>query len=116
MFCQSFHHLHLERDNDFIRPDIHPCSVCHASLNGSHVVGDENFDKTYNDMLQGCQRHRHTRNYCINSFDKCRSNFQRPLQEKSRVVVKDHPCKLGKTKACHAKLHVMIDGLIATVL
>ena len=42
-----------ERDNDFIRPDIHPCSVCHTCLNESHVVGGENFDNTYNEA-QNC--------------------------------------------------------------
>ena len=50
------------RDNEFIRPDIHPCSACHTSLDGRHVVGGEIYDDTYDDMVQSCQRHTHTPN------------------------------------------------------
>ena len=87
-----------DRDENFIRPDIHPCSTCHLSNDGSHVLGGTNFNSTYNDMLQSCQRHKHTPNYCINKFGKCRFTFPRPLLDKTRVVMKDHPYKIGNNK------------------
>ena len=71
---------------------------CHTSLDGRHVVGGENYDDTYDDMVQSCQRHTHTPNYCINTLGKCRFNFPRPIEEKTRVVIKDHPYKLGNNK------------------
>ena len=90
--------LKTERDDDFVRPDTHPCSICHTTINGAHVVGGDDFDVTYSNMLQSCQRHKHTPSYCINSFGKCRFNFPRPIENKTRVVIKDHPYKLGNNK------------------
>ena len=87
-----------ERDDDFIRPEIHPCSTCHTTVSGTHVVGGDDFDLTYSNMLQSCQRHKHTPSYCINSFGKCRFNFPRPLENKTRVIIKDHPYKVGNNK------------------
>ena len=86
------------RDNDYIVPEIHPCSICHTTITGTHIVGGDDFDITYSNMLQSCQRHKHTPSYCINSFGKCRFNFPRPIENKTRVVIKDHPYKLGNNK------------------
>jgi hypothetical protein len=76
------------RDNDNNRPDIHPCYQCHTDADNNNVLGGQNIDETYCDMLKYCQRHRHTQNYCINSFQKCRFHFSRPHKNLKRLLIK----------------------------
>jgi hypothetical protein len=86
------------RDNENDRPDIHSCTECHTNESGEHVLGGKNINKTYCDMLKYCQRHKHTQNYCMNTFQKCRFQFPRPLRNDTRVAFKDIPYKIGNNK------------------
>jgi hypothetical protein len=84
-------------ERDQMTPEVgeHVCSRCHpVDAEGKRTLGDESI---YVELLNWCNRHRHTPNYCLRC-GKCRFEFPRPVEAVTRLLVKEQPYQKDAAK------------------
>ena len=84
-------------DRNIITPCVgdHVCSKCHSTKSNNYrKLGN---DQIYFDLLNWCNRHRHTPNYCLRC-GKCRFNFPRPISNQTEIIIKEISYKHHKEK------------------
>ena len=81
---------------------IHPCSTFHTGFSdGEFSVRGQIHETKYANLVDWCQRHRHSQSYCMRLKGKefkCRFDFPRPIIDKTMVVVQDVLNKNGKIR------------------
>ena len=70
---------------------VHPCINSYSEFltTGKCSFTSDHSKKTYADLVNWCQRHRHNQSYCMRTNQVCRFDFPKPLLTETRISIID---------------------------